>query len=96
MIKQLNTINRISGSGFAPVKVLIRTDDYEVSTFTSKKHLKVIDNKTGVIIVQWNTDAWKTMTNDRPLTAVGVLANPFYGRKKFLQLTVDEYTQQND
>ena len=96
LIKQLNAINRISGSGFAPVKVLIRTDDYEVITFTSKKHLKVIDNKTGVIIVQWNTDAWKTMTNDKPLTAVGVLANPFYGRKKFLQLTVDEYTQQND
>lgn len=96
LIKQLNAINRISGSGFAPVKVLIRTDDYEVSTFTSKKHLKIIDNKTGVIVVKWNTDVWQTMTNDKPLVAVGVLANPFYGRKKFLQLTVDEYTQQND
>ena len=96
LIKQLNVINRISGSGFAPVKVLIRTDDYEVSTFTSKKHLKIIDNKTGVIVVKWNTDVWKTMTNDKPLVAVGTLANPFYGRQKFLQLTVDEYTQQND
>lgn len=96
LIKQLNAINRISGSGFAPVKVLIRTDDYEVSTFTSKKHLKVIDNKTGVIVVKWNTDIWKTMKNDKPLVAVGTLANPFYGRQKFLQLTVDEYTQQND
>lgn len=96
LIKQLNAINRISGSGFAPVKVLIRTDDYEVSTFTSKKHLKVIDNQTDVIIVKWNTDVWQTMTNDKPLIAVGTLANPYYGRKKFLQLTVDEYTQQND
>lgn len=96
LIKQLNAINRISGSGFSPVKVLIRTEDYEVSTFTSKKHLKVIDNKTDVIIVKWNTDVWKTMTNDKPLIAIGTLANPFYGRKKFLQLTVDEYTQQND
>lgn len=96
LIKQLNAINRISGSGFAPVKVLIRTDDYEVSTFTSKKHLKVIDNVTGVIIVKWNTDAWQTMTNDKPLVAVGTLANPYYGRNRFLQLTIDEYTQQND
>ena len=96
LIKQLNAINRISGSGFAPVKVLIRTDDYEVSTFSSKKHLKVIDNKTGVIIVKWNTDVWKTMTNDKPLVAVGTLANPYYGRNKFLQLTTDEYIQQND
>ena len=96
LIKQLNAINRISGAGFAPVKVLIRTDDYEVSTFSSKKHLKVVDNETGVIIVKWNTDVWKTMKNDKPLVAVGVLANPFYGRQKFLQLTVDEYTHQND
>ena len=96
LIKQLNVINRISGSGFAPVKVLIKTNDYEVSTFSSKKHLKVNDNKTGVIIVKWNTDAWRTMQNDKPLVAVGVLANPFYGKKRFLQLTIDEYTQQND
>jgi single-stranded-DNA-specific exonuclease len=96
LIKQLNAINRISGNGFAPVKVLIRTDDYEVSTFTSKKHLKVIDNETGVIIVKWNTDAWQTMTNDKSLVAVGTLANPYYGRNKFLQLTIDEYAQQND
>lgn len=96
LIKQLNAINRISGTGFEPVKVLIRTDDYEVSTFTSKKHLKVIDNQTGVIVVKWNTDAWQTMKNDKPLVAIGTLANPFYGRKRFLQLTVDEYTQQND
>jgi single-stranded DNA-specific DHH superfamily exonuclease len=96
LIKQLNAINRISGSGFAPVKVLIRTDDYKVDTFSSKKHLKVVDNKTGVIIVKWNTDVWKTMKNDKPLAAVGVLANHYYGRNKFLQLTVDEYTQQNN
>ncbi len=96
LIKQLIMLSRISGKDFPAVKVLIRTDDYEVSTFTSKKHLKIIDNKTDVIIVKWNTDAWKTMKNDKPLVAVGVLTNPFYGKKKFLQLTVDEYTQQND
>ena len=37
-----------------------------------------------------------TLSNDGEIIAVGVLANPFYGRNKFLQLTVDEYTQQND
>ena len=96
LVKQLIMLSRISGKDFPAIKVLIRTDDYEVSTFTSKKHLKVIDNQTGVIIVKWNTDAWQTMTNDKPLVAVGTLANPYYGRKKFLQLTTDEYTQQNN
>lgn len=96
LIKQLNAINRISGTGFKPVNVLVRTNDYEVSTFSSKKHLKIIDNETGVIIVKWNCMDWQTIGNDGEIVAVGVLANPFYGRNKFLQLTIDEYTQQND
>lgn len=96
LVKQLNAINRISGEGFPPVKVLVRTNDYEVSTFSTKKHLKIIDNSTGVIIVKWNCMDWQTLGNDGEIIAVGVLANPFYGRNKFLQLTVDEYTQQND
>ena len=96
LIKQLNAINRISGTGFSPVKILMRTSDYEVSTFSSKKHLKIIDNETGVIIVKWNCMDWQTMSNDGEIVAIGVLVNPFYGRNKFLQLTVDEYTQQND
>lgn len=95
LIKQLNAINRISGTGFPPVKVLVRTSDYEVSTFSSKKHLKIID-KSGVIIVKWNCMDWQTMSNGGEVVAVGVLTNPYYGRNKFLQLTVDEYTQQND
>lgn len=96
LVKQLNAINRISGEGFPPVKVLVRTNDYEVGTFSTKKHLKIIDNDTGVIIVKWNCMDWQTLDNHGELVAVGVLANPIYGRKKFLQLTIDEYTQQND
>lgn len=96
LIKQLNAVNRISGEGFPPVKVLMRTKDYEVSTFSTKKHLKIIDNETGVIIVKWNCMDWQTLGNDEEIVAVGVLANPFYGKNKFLQLTIDEYTQQND
>lgn len=96
LIKQLNAINRISGTGFAPIKVLVRTNDYEVSTFSTKKHLKIIDNETGVIIVKWNCMDWQTLSNDGEIVAVGILANPFYGRNKFMQLTIDEYTQQND
>jgi single-stranded-DNA-specific exonuclease len=95
LIKQLSAINRISGTGFPPIKVLVRTDDYEVSTFTTKKHLKVID-ESGLLIVKWNTDAWKTMKNDKTLLAVGTLSSPYYGRTKYLQLAIDEFTQQND
>jgi hypothetical protein len=96
LIKQLNAINRISGTGFKPVTVLMRTDNYEVSTFSTKKHLKVIDNETGVLIVKWNCMDWQTMKNDKPLLAVGTLSSPYYGRVQYYQLAIDEYTQQND
>ena len=95
LVKQLTAINRISGTGFPAIKVLVRTDDYEVTTFSTKKHLKVID-ESGLLIVKWNTSDWQTMKNDKELVAVGTLSSPCYGRVKYLQLTIDEYTQQND
>ena len=95
LVKQLTAINRISGTGFTPIKVLVRTDDYEVTTFSTKKHLKVID-ESGLLIVKWNCMDWQTMKNDKELVAVGTLSAPCYGRVKYLQLAIDEYTQQND
>lgn len=95
LTKQLVAINRISGTGFPPVKVLVRTDNYDVTTFSTKKHLKVID-ESGLLIVKWNCLDYQTMKNDKQLVAVGVLSAPCYGRVKYLQLAIDEYTQQND
>ena len=95
LVRQLSTLSRISGKDFPPIKVLVRTNDYEVTTFSTKKHLKVID-ESGLLIVKWNTDEWRTMKNDKELVAVGTLSAPRYGRLQYLQLTIDEFTQQND
>lgn len=93
LIKQLNALNRISGNGWPSIKVLIRTDNYEVSTFSTKKHLKIVD-ESGVILVKWNDMSWKTMDNDGEFIGVGTLAAPYYGRNQFLQLTMNEYVKQ--
>ena len=95
LIKQFSALSRISGKDFPPISVLVRTDDYEVSTFSTKKHLKVID-ESGLLIVKWNCMDWQTMKNDKQLVAVGTLSSPYYGRVKYTQLAIDEYTQQND
>ena len=95
LVKQLSALSRISGKDFPAIKVLVKTDDYEVTTFSTKKHLKVID-ESGLLIVKWNTDDWQTMKNDKQLVAVGTLSSPRYGRVQYLQLTIDEYTQQSD
>lgn len=95
LVKQLTAINRISGTGFPAIKVLVRTNDYDVTTFSTKKHLKIID-ESGLLIVKWNCLDYQTMKNDKELVAIGTLSSPYYGRVKYLQLTIDEYTQQND
>lgn len=95
LVKQLSALSRISGKDFPAIKVLVRTDNYEVSTFSTKKHLKVID-ESGLLIVKWNCMDWQTMKNDKELVAVGTLSAPKYGKVKYIQLTVDEYTKQND
>ena len=93
LIKQLNALNRISGNGWPSVKVLIRTDDYDVATFSSKKHLKIVDRDTDVILVKWNDMSWQTMDNDSEFIGIGTLSNPYYGRNKFLQLTMNDYVK---
>ena len=95
LVKQLTAINRISGTGFPAIKVLVRTDDYDVTTFSTKKHLKIID-ESGLLIVKWNCLDYQTMKNDKELIAVGTLSSPRYGKVQYLQLTIDEYTQLND
>jgi single-stranded-DNA-specific exonuclease len=95
LVKQLTALNRISGTGFPAIKVLVRTDDYDVTTFSTKKHLKIID-ESGLLIVKWNCLDYQTMKNDKELIAVGTLSSPRYGKVQYLQLTIDEYTQRND
>ena len=95
LVKQLSALSRISGKDFPAIKVLVRTDDYDVTTFSTKKHLKVID-ESGLLIVKWHCLDYQTMKNDKELIAVGTLSSPRYGKVQYLQLTIDEYTQQND
>ena len=96
LIKQIGTLNKISGKGHEPITVLVRTNDYAVSTFSSKKHLKIIDRDTGVILVKWNDMNWQTMENDKEFVGIGKISSAYYGRNKFTQVVLDEYTQQND
>lgn len=95
LVKQLSALSRISGKDFPAIKVLVRTDDYAVTTFSTKKHLKIID-ESGLLIVKWNTNEWQTMNNDKELVAVGTLSAPRYGKVQYLQLTIEEYAQLND
>lgn len=89
LIKNLNTLNRISGTGFEPITIMIETDDYEVSNMSKGKHLKIIDNDTGVIFVKWNYNgSWDF---GGTFKAIGTLEKAHYGRYDYFQLTIQDF-----
>lgn len=98
LIRQLNSINRISGSGFKPVTVMIQTEDYAASFMSQGKHSKFIDNDSGLLLVSWNDETWRNAPTDKCLCGVGTVSKVHYGRSDFLQLTMNDYDfiQQND
>ena len=88
-IKNLNSINRISGADFEPISVMIETDNYDVKNMSGGKHLKIVDNDTGMIFVKWNYNgSWDFSGTFR---AIGTLEKAHYGRTDYRQLTVQDF-----
>ena len=95
IIRQLNALNRISGSGFKPITVLIRSNNYTVGFMSQGKHLKITDNETGMIFVKWNDGSYKDVPKDGELVGVGTISSAYYGRTKYLQLVMNDYLINN-
>lgn len=88
LIKSLNAINRISGTGFEPITVMIESNNYEVSSMSGGKHLKIID-ESGMIFVKWNYNGdWDF---NGKFCAIGTLERAHYGRYDYLQLTIQDW-----
>lgn len=89
-------INRISGSGFKPIRFKVTgIDDYQIGSFKQGKHL-VITTKDYIQLIQWNTNAdfdeleEYAMINE-PIEVVGELDSGFFIRKFMLKVIIDDY-----
>ena len=91
LIKQLGALNRISGSGFKPITVLIRSKDYTVGFMSQGKHLKITDNETGMIFVKWNDSSYKDIPTDGEIVGVGTISTAYYGRTRYTQCVMNDY-----
>jgi single-stranded-DNA-specific exonuclease len=91
LIKQLGALNRISGSGFKPITVLVRSNDYTVGCMSKGKHLKITDNETGMIFVKWNDGSYKDIPPEGELIGVGTLSTAYYGRTRYTQCVMNDY-----
>ena len=92
LIRSIKEINKISGSGFAPINVMIgEVDDYEVSNMSGGKHLKIMT--PNVTFIKWNFDNWDEMwdLDNKAFYGVGQLDSGFFGRTYYRQVILSDY-----
>lgn len=91
LIDSLKAINRISGTSFKPVTVMIDdVTDYEIGAMSNGKHLKLMTPE--LLFIKWNYNDWENLDADGSMTAVGTLDSGFFGKKFYLQMIMNDFT----
>ena len=92
LIRQIKDINKISGSGFPPITVMIgEVADYTVGDMSSGKHLKI--TTPNVTFIKWNFNDWDDMWDleDKEFYGVGQLDSGYFGRTYYRQLILNDF-----
>ena len=95
LVDKIKSIDRVSGTGFKPIKCLIEgMTDYEVGQMSDYKHL-VLKPNDYTQIIKWNFNGSfedfedYSMLNEE-IQVVGNLDSGFFGRKFVLKVICDE------
>lgn len=92
LIKQIKDINKISGSGFPPITIMVgEVVDYEIGNMSAGKHLKI--TTPNVTFIKWNFNGWDDILNleDKEFYGVGQLDCGFFGRTYYRQLILNDF-----
>lgn len=89
LITNIKAINFVTGKGFKPITVLIRgIEDYEVSSMSKGKHLKII--KDECLVIKWNYQEFDKFQG-QPFDVIGGLNYGRLGKTTYMQIIVDEF-----
>lgn len=92
LIRSIKDINKISGSGFPPITVMIgEVSDYTVGNMSNGKHLKIMGQN--VTFIKWNFTGWDDLWDleDKEFYGVGQLDSGFFGRTYYRQLILSDF-----
>ena len=92
LIRQIKEINKISGSGFPSITVMVGgIANYEIGDMSNGKHLKI--TTPNVTLIKWNFNDWDDMwdTDDKELYGVGQLDSGYFGRTYYRQLILSDF-----
>ena len=92
LIRSIKEINKISGTGFPSINVMVGdVSDYEIGSMSNGKHLKVMT--PGVIFIKWNFSGWNDMfdVDGKEFCGVGQLDSGFFGRQYYRQVILSDF-----
>ena len=92
LIRSIKEINKISGTGFPPINVMVGdVSDYEIGSMSNGKHLKVMT--PGVTFIKWNFSGWDDMfdVDGKEFCGVGQLDSGFFGRQYYRQVILSDF-----
>lgn len=90
LVKRFKEINKISGKGFAPIKVeLDNITDYTITSMGDGKHLKIDTDRMSFIM--WNFNDWGSVHEGMIFSAIGTLDMNYFGRNMVLQLIMEDF-----
>ena len=92
LIKKIKMLNRISGTGWPAISVMISgIKDYQVGTMSGGKHLKLVADDGKFLFIKWNYDGdWDSLNGE--LSAIGNLDSGYFGRTYYRQLIMSDFT----
>jgi single-stranded-DNA-specific exonuclease len=95
LIRQLKTLNRISGQGWPQISVMVSgITDYEVGQMSGGKHLKLIADEGRLLYIKWNFNQDRAQF-DGPVSVIGNLDSGFFGRTYYRQLIMSDFIVDN-
>ena len=94
-IKKLKLLNRISGTGWPSISVMVSgITEYEVGSMSGGKHLKLIADNGGLLYIKWNYNGDREF--DGPVSAIGSLDSGYFGRTYYRQLIMNDFIIDNE
>lgn len=96
LINNIKDVSFISGENFKVPTFLVETEEFEVSTMSSGKHL-VVEDSYGIRYIKWNAEPnlikrmRKYADEEKTIQFIGTLENGFIGRKWMKRLIIDDF-----
>ena len=91
LIKKIKMLNRISGTGWPAISVMISgITDYQIGAMSDGKHLKLIADDGKFLFIKWNyAGDWDGL--DGELSAIGNLDSGYFGRNYYRQMIMNDF-----